>query len=89
MMRLHLTVNPKPSIPLAWILLAFILALASPILRAAPDTRPNFILLFADDQRADTIGAWGNRHIRTPNLDRLTRQGFSFRRNYCFGSDSS
>jgi len=87
-MRLRLTVNPKPSTPFARILLAFILTFASPILRAAPDTRPNFILLFADDQRADTIAAWGNRHIRTPNLDRLTRQGFSFRRNYCFGSDS-
>ncbi|MBL9136799.1 MAG: sulfatase-like hydrolase/transferase [Verrucomicrobiales bacterium] len=50
--------------------------------------RPNFILLFSDDQRADTLGAWGNRHIRTPNLDRLVSQGTSFRGNYCFGSNS-
>ncbi|MGB4710766.1 MAG: hypothetical protein WBH28_20000, partial [Fuerstiella sp.] len=33
--------------------------------------RPNIIFLFADDQRADTIGAHGNPHIQTPNLDRL------------------
>src|SRR4051794_15358753 len=51
-------------------------------------SRPNILLLFADDQRADTIGAWGNPHIRTPNLDRLARRGASFRGNYCFGSNS-
>jgi arylsulfatase A-like enzyme len=57
---------------------------------AAPPApnRPNILFLFGDDQRADTMGAWGNRHIRTPNLDRLVRQGFSFRGNYCFGANS-
>jgi arylsulfatase A-like enzyme len=50
--------------------------------------RPNILLMFADDQRADTVGAWGNPHIRTPNLDRLARRGTSFRGNYCFGSNS-
>ena len=50
--------------------------------------KPNILFLLADDQRADTIGAWGNRHIRTPNLDRLVKRGFSFRNNYCFGGNS-
>lgn len=50
--------------------------------------RPNILFLFADDQRADTIGAWGNSHIHTPNIDALVRRGFSFKRNYCFGSNS-
>jgi arylsulfatase A-like enzyme len=50
--------------------------------------RPNILLMLADDQRADTIAAWGNPHIRTPNLDRLARRGTSFRGNYCFGSNS-
>ncbi|MDF1860788.1 MAG: sulfatase-like hydrolase/transferase [Verrucomicrobiales bacterium] len=49
---------------------------------------PNIIFLFADDQRADTIGAHGNPHIRTPHLDKLVAEGFSFRRNYCAGSFS-
>ena len=43
--------------------------------------RPNVVFLFADDQRADTIGAHGNPHIKTPNLDQLVAEGFSFRRN--------
>ncbi len=50
--------------------------------------KPNIIFLFADDQRADTIGAHGNPRIQTPNLDRLAATGFSFHRNYCAGSSS-
>ncbi|MGP0067342.1 MAG: sulfatase-like hydrolase/transferase [Isosphaeraceae bacterium] len=49
-------------------------------------TRPNVLLLFADDQRADTIAALGNARIRTPNLDRLASQGTAFTRTYCMGS---
>ena len=49
--------------------------------------RPNILFLLADDQRADTIGAYGNSHIKTPNLDKLVASGFSFRRNYCLGSN--
>ena len=44
------------------------------------------LLLFADDQRFDTIAAYGNPHIQTPHLDQLVRSGFSFRKNYCMGS---
>ena len=54
----------------------------------APSDRPNILFLFADDQRADTIGAWGNEWIDTPNLDRLAAEGLSFERNYTFGSNS-
>ena len=42
--------------------------------------RPNILFLFADDQRADTIAAHGNPHIQTPHLDRLSQEGFSFRK---------
>ncbi len=33
-------------------------------------SRPNLLLLFTDQQRADTIYALGNAVIRTPHLDR-------------------
>ena len=65
---------------------ATLLPLAAPA--ADPPRRPNVLILFADDQRADTIAAWGNTHIRTPNLDQLAARGTSFRNNYCFGSNS-
>lgn len=47
--------------------------------------RPNILFLFNDDQRADTIGALGNPVIKTPNLDRLCRQGTAFNRAYMQG----
>src|SRR5688572_27462424 len=48
--------------------------------------RPNILLLFSDDQRADTIAALANSHIQTPNLDQLVRRGTSFSRAYCMGA---
>ncbi|MBL9172249.1 MAG: sulfatase-like hydrolase/transferase [Verrucomicrobiales bacterium] len=67
------------------LILGATLASACAATAAAP---PNIVLLFADDQRADTIAAWGNPSIDTPNLDRLVSRGFSFRGNYCFGSNN-
>lgn len=55
--------------------------------QSSPPAR-NILFLFADDQREDTISAYGNPHIRTPNLDRLAGAGTAFRQNYCFGGNS-
>jgi arylsulfatase A-like enzyme len=44
--------------------------------------RPNILLFFTDQQRADTIGAGGNPVIRTPSLDRLAREGVRFSSAY-------
>src|ERR1041385_2895505 len=65
-----------------------LLARSTGVPAAPPPTRPNILFLFADDQRADTIAAWGNSHIKTPNLDKLVAQGFSFRANYIFGGNN-
>ena len=51
----------------------------------ANPTPPNILFIFADDQRADTIAALGNAHIKTPSLDRLVRRGVSFTRAYMQG----
>ena len=55
----------------------------------APDItpeRPNIVLLFADDQRADAIAAYGNEFIKTPTLDRLAATGMNFRDAHVMGS---
>ncbi len=45
--------------------------------------RPNILWICTDQQRLDTIGALGNPHARTPNLDRLCATGTVFRNAYC------
>lgn len=64
------------------------LAVCPCVLGAGGTRKPNILFLFADDQRADTLAALGNPHIKTPNLDALAASGFAFRTNYCFGGNS-
>jgi choline-sulfatase len=40
--------------------------------------QPNILIVFTDQQRADTIAALGNDLIHTPNFDRLCREGTAF-----------
>src|SRR5699024_10026468 len=47
----------------------------------SPD-RPHVILVCVDQMRADAMGAAGNEHIDTPNLDDLARGGYHFTRAY-------
>lgn len=42
----------------------------------------NILFLLTDDQRFDMFGSGGNRIIRTPNMDRLAREGVLFTNNY-------
>jgi len=39
------------------------------------ESKPNFIVLFADDMGYGDLGAFGNPTIRTPNLDNMANQG--------------
>ncbi len=40
--------------------------------------RPNVVFLFADQLRASSLPVFGERQIRTPNIDRLFAEGTSF-----------
>ncbi|CAM4177408.1 sulfatase family protein [Lederbergia lenta] len=44
--------------------------------------KPNVLLITSDQQHFNTIGAF-NPEIKTPNLDRLVREGTMFDRAYC------
>jgi arylsulfatase A-like enzyme len=48
--------------------------------------RPNIILIMTDQQRFDTIGAWGYDHMTTPAMDQLAEEGLSFRNAFCPGA---
>lgn len=48
--------------------------------------RPNIIFIITDQQRFDTLAAWGYPHMLTPHMDRLAAEGVSFRQAYCPGA---
>ncbi|MFC1676954.1 sulfatase [Planctomycetota bacterium] len=50
--------------------------------RLAKSKRPNFVFVFADDMGWGDLGCYGNPHIKTPNLDRLAKQGMLFTNFY-------
>ena len=60
----------------------FLLAVAWwPALPAA-DGKPNVLIIFTDQWRAQALGCNGDPNARTPNLDRLAGAGANFRRCY-------
>lgn len=40
--------------------------------------RPNFVIIFADDQGYGDLGCFGSTKIKTPNIDRLATEGRRF-----------
>jgi arylsulfatase A-like enzyme len=50
---------------------------------SAKDEKPtNLVLIMTDNHGAWTLGCYGNQDIRTPNIDRLARQGLRFTRAF-------
>ncbi len=45
--------------------------------------RPNLLFIFTDEQRADTLAAYGNHKIDMPNLNRLAESSVVFDQAYC------
>lgn len=43
----------------------------------------NIIVIMADEHARQVLGAYGNPHVKTPNLDRLAAQGALFENAYC------
>ena len=58
------------------------LALLCLLLSASPVAakRPNIVFILTDNHGAWTLGCYGNKDIRTPNIDRLASEGMLFRR---------
>lgn len=56
-------------------LFLFALVLALPTALSAADTKPNFIVINIDDLGYADIGPFGSTLNRTPNLDRMAKEG--------------
>ena len=46
------------------------------------DRKPNILFILTDQQRRDSMKAYGNNWIKTPNLDRLAKKSFVFDNAY-------
>ncbi len=46
------------------------------------ETRPNVILIFADDLGPGLLGCYGQELIKTPHIDQLAREGIKFNNYY-------
>ncbi len=58
-------------------------AAAEPGADAPPAGRPNILFIMSDEHNAAVTGCYGNRLVRTPNLDRLAASGVVFDAAYC------
>jgi arylsulfatase A len=60
-------------------LLLFVLAITGLIsCQKITDEKPNFIIIFTDDQGYADLGSFGAKGFTTPNLDNLAREGIRF-----------
>jgi len=53
-------------------------AKCGPALAAPAKSRPNFIIIFLDDQGYQDLGCFGSPNIKTPNIDRMAKEGMRF-----------
>ncbi len=45
--------------------------------------RPHILVIHADQLRFDCLGAYGNRQVKTPNIDSLASEGVRFSNSFC------
>ncbi|PQO28782.1 sulfatase-like hydrolase/transferase [Blastopirellula marina] len=59
----------------AYLLVVVLCGLFFPALLAAADRPANVVLIVSDDQGYHDLGCFGAKDVRTPNLDRLAKEG--------------
>ena len=57
-----------------------VLSAAGPLTAAEPPktARPNIVVIMTDDQRWDSLGCYGDKVVKTPNIDMLAKEGTRF-----------
>ncbi|GEO07768.1 sulfatase family protein [Segetibacter aerophilus] len=57
--------------------------------RPGKQSRPNIILIVSDDHGREAVGCYGNKVVKTPNIDRLASEGTRFSNAFCTVSSCS
>ncbi|KAA6432648.1 sulfatase [Dyadobacter flavalbus] len=70
--------------------LAFLLLILTvPVVSTSAQQAPNIIFIIGDDISWDDIGTYGNSRIRTPNLDKMAKEGLKFTNMFLTASSCS
>lgn len=69
---------PRALLPMLIVLAVFVLSSSA----GAADKKPNIVFIMADDLGYAELGSYGQKKIRTPNLDQLAKEGMRFTRHY-------
>lgn len=71
--------NPLPPASIVrWAILVAVTLVTTGLARAAVEPRPNFIVIYTDDQGFGDLGCNGAADMKTPHLDRLAAGGARF-----------
>ena len=62
--------------------------MVSPLL-SFTQVRPNFVLIIADDVSFSDLGCYGNKAVKTPNIDKLANEGICFTNAFLTASSCS
>lgn len=71
------------------LVIAFAAGLLFPLIARSEEpkaSRPNILFIFSDDHATQAIGAYGSKINKTPNIDRLAKEGMIFRTCCCTNS---
>src|SRR4051812_30613754 len=71
-----------PGVPMRLRCFVVVLVLLAAVAVCADAATPNILLILSDDHSAPHLGCYGDKDIRTPNLDRLATEGMRFDRAY-------
>ena len=64
------------------LILCLLLVVLAAKVSAQQSSRPNILFIAVDDLKPE-LGCYGNKLIKTPNIDRLAKMGTVFMNNYC------
>ena len=64
------------------LLALLLLAIPTLVVSAEPVAKPNIVFILADDLGYRELGCFGQKKIRTPNIDRMAAEGIRFTQHY-------
>lgn len=71
------------SLVINFTLLLLIISCNEPTKQSNKNNIPNFLILMADNQSWNHVGCYGDPILRTPNIDKLAKDGIRFTNAYC------